>query len=627
MAKDLAYYQAFAREMIERDTELRKLQYQYEAMSQLNYTLPEPLDMLDWVVPYKSSVPYIALKGGTRALSALDERLNIHPITVGKVVRDDQSIAAEQTANWWETVLKWELRRATQRMPNFRPSVIWNSLVYDELVGTVIHLPTQIKAMKSLERDTRRQEAAQRYGDFAIKLYDPKQFHSYYSDYMMEAALLVTVMSAQKIVDFWGPKMAGDLYERIKDDPKHAFRPYLLADMHTLDARCVWVQEGDNEDLIKQNSGDAILDPVDNEYPYLPWAHQVGGTNTESKVEHRRKPLLYPVVMAEQWFIANVMGTLGVSQAVAESNAPLHEIHGAGGHNVRIDHGEPGGVIYTQQHQAYQRLQRGDIDPAIQGFLDKFEADMNRATLPAVLVTSEAMPGESYSGYNLRVQTAIGALIPFKTTSERFYDDIFNLFLLHTHYSGESLKGYAQNEEGEYKKYQIDSEDIDPNVIMLETELSPDVPVDRVQKINSAIAMSERLNYSPIKILEYLGDPDPYGSLQEWISWQFVNAKVAGRVQKIQMESSGEIEQMAMQLAEQMAQQAQPQAGANGAGNQMALPGFGGENMGMAPNNPAMGGEAPIMGMGDEATFEGATGETRGLGGGAEAQMEGEIQL
>lgn len=626
MAKDLQYHQDFAREMIERDIQLRELQYSYEAVSQLNYTLPEPLDAMQWVVPYKSAVPYIALKGGTRALSALDERLNIHPITVQKIAGDDDSIIAEQTANQWETVLKWELRRATLRAPNFRPSTIWNSLVYDEIASTIIHLPTQIKGLKALERDTTRQEAARMYGNFAVKQHDPKQVHTYYSDYMLEAFLLVTVMEAQKIVDFWGPKLAGDIAYRVEQDPKHAFRKYCLADLQTLDYRNVWATEGDDETLIKSGAGDPILEMYENDNKFIPVAHVVGGTNTEVKEEHRRKPLLYPVVMAEQWFIANVMGTLGISQAISEANAPLHEIHGSGGHNVRIDHTEPGGIIHTQQHQTYNRLQRGDIDPAIQGFLERFEADMNRATLPAVLVTSESMPGESYSGYNLRVQTAIGALIPYKTLAERHYDQVFRGMLLLTHYSGESLTAYTKNKDtGEYQKYIIDSEDIDPYVIMMETELSPDVPVDRVQKINSAIAMSERLNYSPIKILEYLGEPDPYGALQDWISWQFVNAKVAGRIQKIAMETSGEIEQMAMEMAAQMAQQA---GGGGGAGapppGQPMLPGFGGAKMGMTPNNPAMGGMAPVEEMGEGATFEGVTGETRGFGGG---QQEGEIQL
>ena len=54
----------------------------------------------------------------------------------------------------------------------------------------------------------------------------------------------------------------------------------------------------------------------------------------------------------------------------------------------------------------------------------------------------------------------------------------------------------------------------------------------------------------------------------------------------------------------------------NGRGNGRQMSLFGGERAGMDRNNPAMGGEAPIREMGDEATFEGVTGESRGMGGG-----------
>lgn len=225
------------------------------------------------------------------------------------------------------------------------------------------------------------------------------------------------------------------------------------------------------------------------------------------------------------------------------------------------------------------------------------------------------------------MQTAIGALIPYKSNAEVFHDDFFKLMLLHTHYSGEDLIGYGKKGNEKLERYIIKSEHIDPNILVLNTELSPDVPVDRVQKINSAISMAERLNYSPIKILEYLGEPDPYGALQEWISWQFVNAKVQGRVQKIAITESGELQQMAAQMAQQMAAEAAKQTGggggAGGGGGNGQMEMFGGENAGLESNNPAMGGDPEIMNSGPgENTFEGVTGETRGMGGG-----EGEMQI
>ena len=155
MAQKLEYYQDLVRDLVTRDKDLRALQYKYEAISQLNYTLPEPLDSLEYVIPFRSAVPFSALKGGTRALSGLEIRPNIHPITVYKV---DSDQTAEQVASNCETVLKWELGRAMRRQPNFQRTVIWNALVYDEIHGQVIHIPTQIKSLEAIGAPPRRSE-------------------------------------------------------------------------------------------------------------------------------------------------------------------------------------------------------------------------------------------------------------------------------------------------------------------------------------------------------------------------------------------------------------------------------------------------------------------------------------
>lgn len=605
MPEKIAHYQEIARDFIERDRPLRDLQFEFEEISQLRMSLPAPLDTLDYIIPFNSTLPYDSLRGGQRALSSLDPRRTIHPITVHKAVESSENgLKAAQVANHWETTLKWVVGKAMRRTANFMPSVIWNALVYDELVAQVIHLPTQIKSLKAFGGDSTRQEAALRYGDFAIRLADPKTVHTRYSKYMLEEVISVNKMTAQQIVDFWGKKAAKNIWKRIKDDVGHASRPYILADYTSLTDRAVWAHEGEDEDVVRAGEGDVLLEPSENPYPFMPWIAKVGGTSTESDIEHRRKPLLYPIARAKSWYLTNIVGTLGLSQGVTEANAPIHWLSGTGTEDIVIDHREPGGVVYTMAHQKYQQLLRQNIDPGLRELKAQYEADMNRATLPSVLVSAEAMPGESFSGFNLRVQTAIGALIPFKALAEEMLAEVDRNVLLYSHYSGMDLKGY-DNAAGEYT---IKSSDIDPNVLELSLELSPDVPVDRVQKINAAIGMAERLGYSPIRVLEFLGETDPYGALQEAILWKMINAKVEGRVQRIMAEESGELQQMAMQIAQGMAAEAQAAQGQRVAGGELA---------GMTPSNPAMGGEAPIVGMGEQATFEGATGETRGFGGAA----------
>lgn len=613
MPQKLEFYQEVAQQLHDDNASLRAAQYEYEKVSQLDYTLPEPLDMLKWVVPYRSTLPYDSLRGGTKALTNLTIRPKIHPITVHKAIKDDATMGAQAMANMWETVLAWEFGRATRRTANFNPSVIWNALVYDELAAQVIHLPTQINALKAFGLDTKRQEAAMRYGNYAIKLADVKGISARYSDYMLEEVLQTTQMTAQQIVDFFGAQTAKAVYRRIQEDVKHASRPYLVADYYSLDTHAIWVSEGEGISRERLNKGDELF-IMENPDPFVPWAIKIGGTVTERDPAHQRKPLLYPVVMAEKWLHTNILGTLGLSQGISEANAPLHHVGGTGAQNVLIDHSEPGGVIFTQQHQIYERIRRDNLDPALRELLIRYEAEMTRSTLPSVLMSAEAMPGESYSGFNLRVQTAIGSLMPFKTLAERFHEDIFNLMLLYSHYSGTDIQGYADDSN---QAYIIKSEQIDPNVIEMQVELASDVPVDRVQKIASAVQMAESLNYSPVRVLEYLGETNPQKALEEWIQWKFVEAKVGGRLQAIAAMESGALEQMAQQMAMQMVEQMAKEQEAQAA-QQGAQRGGGGGGQPAGPNqNPAAGGAVPIQSQGGGATYEGATGGTRAGGPGA----------
>lgn len=610
MAQKIEFYQEVAQGLWEGQATLRAAQYEYERVSQLDYTLPEPLDMLKWVVPYRSTLPYDSLRGGTKALTNLAIRPKIHPITVHKAISDDKTMNAQALANTWETVLQWEFGRATRRTANFNPSVIWNALVYDELAAQVIHLPTQIKALKAFGLDTKRQEAALRHGKYAIKLVDVKGLSARYSDYMLEEVLHVTQMTAQQIVDFFGRATAKAVYRRIQEDVTHATRPYLVCDYTSLDAHALWVSEGEGISKERIVQGDELF-TMDNPDPFVPWAIKIGGTVTERDPAHQRKPLLYPVVMAEKWLHTNILGTLGLSQGIAEANSPVHHVGGSGAQNVLIDHSEPGGVIFTQQHQIYEKVRRENLDPALRELLIRYEAEMTRSTLPSVLMSAEAMPGESYSGFNLRVQTAIGSLMPYKTLAERFHEDIFNLMLLYAHYSGEDISGYESDSN---KEWVIRSADIDPNVIEMQVELASDVPVDRVQKIASAVQMAESLNYSPIKVLEYLGETNPHKALEEWIQWKFVEAKVGGRLQAIAAQESGALEKMAQQMAMAMLEQMAAQQETAGGGGGGGAAGGGGETAERPGGRPP--GE-PIRAMGGGATYEGATGGTRAGGAGA----------
>ena len=609
--------------MIERDKNLMLTRKRYEQMARLQYTLPEPLNSFEWVHPIISDSPYSALRGGTRALSNQQEDLNIDPVTVLKALGggDIESREAKRLANTWEKNLGWQMERMQRRNTILRSSIVWSSLLYHEVVGQLIHLPTQFKA-KPL--GSVREAAALRFGDWALRVVDPKTVYVDYTDLMPERVVSVTSKTARELVDYWGDA-AKKIGRKAESDDGSWDDDYLEIDYTDYENRTIWVIEGQNLNDIEDVPGIIIRKPEPwltfkgEPVPFLNWIAVSGGTGIDAAPEHQRRPMLYPVLMAEQWATSNIFGTILMSLATAEAAAPTNVFTGVGAEKVEVDYTQAGGRIdLPTQYLKYERMQRLGLDPALREALAMVEGAIRRSTVAEVLVTGQPMSGEQpFAAYNLQVMQALASLGDFKEVAETFLEDVYRKMLLISHYTGQDIVGYEAG-----KEHTIDSEDIDPDCIYLDVKLRPDVPVDRMQRYTSAVQMAQSLPYSPQRILEQLGETDPEGALRDWKRWRLDLADFEGWLQKIKMTASGEIEQLAAQMAQQMIQQQQqaqaqvpPEGMTPGLGLQTSpAPGAGappGMPVGGQGFNPAEGGAPPAMAA-PTATFEGQTGMTRG---------------
>lgn len=611
--------------MIERDKNLILTRKRYEQMARLQYSLPEPLNSFEWVHPIISSSPYDALRGGTRALSNQQEDVNIDPVTILMALagEDIESKAARRLANEWETILDWQMARMEQRNPSLRSSIVWSSLLYHEVVGQLIHLPTQFKA-KPL--GSIRETAALRYGDWALRIVDPKTVYVDYTDFMPERIASVTTKTARELVDFWGD-LAKKVGRKAESDEGSWDDKYLEIDYCDYDSRSVWAIEGENLNDIEDVPGITIRKPepwlkdakTGKPVPFLNWIAVAGGTGIDAAPEHQRRPMLYPVLMAEQWATTNVFGTILMSLATAEAAAPTSVFSGVGAKDVEIDYTQAGGRIdLPSQFLTYQRVQRLGLDPAIHEALGIIETAMRRSTVAEVLVTGQPMSGEApFAAYNLQVMQALASLGDYKELAETFLEDVYRKMLLISHYTGHDIVGHEKG-----KTFTIDSEKVDPECIYIDVKLQPDVPVDRLQRYTSAVQMAQSLPYAPQRILEQLGETDPEGALRDWKRWRLDLADFEGYLQKVKMTASGEIDQLINQRAQEMVQQmqeeqpqVQPQGMTPGLGLQQSPAPTPGAPPGMPVGgqgfNPAEGGAPPAM-AGPAATFEGQTGMTRG---------------
>ena len=592
-------YRELAASMYERDKGLKQDQAHYRRMSNLEYTLPANLSKLDWIIPCKSTSPNDSCRGVTRALSNLEEALDIDPVTVMKAVEgDDEGLEAIRTANLWEKIMQWELGRSAKRKRNLRSDVIWDATVQDEVAAQLIHLPTEFKLTKP---SPARKRAAMRFGDWAIRLADIEGLYVDYSDYMPERVLCITIRTAQELLNHWGEKRLGELVKRVKKEEAHKQELYVEYDMvdHE-DGRKVWYHVGERPDM--GMDGNYILKPEPwlkdkngEQVPFLPWICVSGG--------EQRRPLLFAVKESGLWETTNILKTIVLSKAVATAAAPEHLFIGPGSEDMAINYTIPGGSISlpTKALHGYEKLPESRLDPQLTEGVDRSEADMARASVSEVLVTAQPISGEqAYASYNLQVQQALASIGNIKELGERFFEQLNETMLLIAHFTGESIESYM----GGSKKYIIDSEDIDPDSIQLHVELKTDVPIDRLARINAASQLAgSDIPYSFKQILKDLGDSDPEGTYREWTKEQFDKADIAGRLEFIQAQQSGKIMELAQQMAQQiheqmMQQQAEAQKAAQEQQNQNpenVLNTRGVDNIEGQGFNPAAGGTPPAM--------------------------------
>lgn len=545
-----------ALKMIKDNKQLRVAQYAYERMSRLQYSLPSPLQEWQWIRPIISTAPYDALSGGKRALVQGDAKLTVYPVSVAK--EDEEivggSMEVKERANRWEKSLEYSVAGAMERIPTSDGDTMWSGLVYDEIVGQLIHIPTQKKLGAF---DEVRFDAAMLYGDWAVKLADVKEVYIEYSEYMPERVLSVKIKTGQELVDFWGDATK-KIEAKIAEDPELAKDEWIEYDYVDYNERMVWAIPGTNEDDVESKDAVVIFGPEPwlkvkgKPVPFLPWVCVIGGTSIDSAPQFRRKPLLYPVYMAEQWATSNILHTLEISQALAEAGTPRDIVTGTGSENIEIKRSGPAARIDLNIGQTYQRIQQLGLDPSLRESIGAIESAMKKATIADVLITAQPVSGEqAYASYQLQVQQAVASLGPYRMLAERFYKQLYRTMLLWTHYTGGDIRAFGDDLEA----FSIDSEEIEPSRIKISVEITPDVPADRVQRITAATNMSERLEYPRRRILEFLGETDPEGAIEEYRQEALERADFEGWLEAVRADTSGELQQFLTQMAEGLHQQ------------------------------------------------------------------------
>lgn len=514
--QDPYYFQTIAQEMIAADRERDQMLRAMDDMWQARWALPPTVAGLKWIHKVVSSDPHDAIRAGTRVLSSVAPRLTVHPVGAG----DSGRSRAEQI----ERALAWNFRNASRRrQASVLRDVVLSALLYDEVVAQVIYLPQQIEAMKQFKVEGLRLNVAKRFGPFAIIVRNPQQVHVRYSDWMPEAVLMKKVMTVQQAADFWGMKAdelastsgkrARGLLRRTRKAaaPRNGQKEFSFCtvyDYMDLEQRAVWA--------IPQVDGAALADPAGSEevgaveilreehgLGFLPWAAKVGGT-TLAEGGSQRIPLLYSIWAAGQWDTQNIVETLMTSEVIAYAAAPRMKVEGPSD-SVEVDYGEPGRVVHVPPGHTLDAMNPPALDESLAAIAQRVSERIGKSTVPRVLQTGDFPAATAFATLNLATQSGIKALAPYKELAEDALAEVFTLMLNWLQHSGLPLEA-VDGRRGRGEPIRVDAKELADLVV--DVELTADVPTDRMMRINAASMAVRDLGYSRERALEQIGETD-----------------------------------------------------------------------------------------------------------------------
>jgi len=592
--KDFSYYRSLAQIMLDNDQERNEKMLDYDDMYHVKFDLPEEVNDIPWMRAVPDTGAADSIDAGIRVLSATKPKITMTPLAPNEATRRE--------ANDRERNLSWQLSALNRRRSrSVQADMAESALRYAAVAAVVIDLDWQIKRAKERGRDTSSMEMARRYSRFVVNVYNPKNVHVRRSIYGNEAVLLATKRKAIDVVAEWS-HMAEDLQGLVDNDDSVTY--YYMMDLKNT---VVWCEPEINTGEDVQGQGFYVIEePRAHDLPFLPWVAMMGGSNLEDEEEKKYRPTLYALGASKNWDTHNLIRSINVSERIALAASPRYKEEGPGQGITEMDFTDPARIAKVTTGNTLDSLPTPAPDLALSDLDDRLATEAERSTVSRILQGGSLPSGTAFATLNLQTQTALGALKPPQELTEKSLAEMFTIMLLWVWHTKNNLHAYGtlkRNDAG--TEYIIKADELEPDAMYLEVEISTDQPTDRIQRANTA-ALATQFGYSKVSALEDMGVTDPEAELDRWYDERLFENEFNLLLQRRQQEVMLELQQMQQQLqamqaqvmqqqqAQQEAQQAALQASAGGA------------------FNPAEGGITPNMAQPGMMEYESATGNSRG---------------
>jgi hypothetical protein len=593
-----------ARQIETDDHELVTMYESIEKMVQSDWELsPEVQEQASWARPVPSTDPSDAVRAGTNIMSGREPTIHFLPMA--------PNTESKKFANDMERVLKTWYNQASRRRPTpLTADICYSAFTYGAVCAQVIYLPYQMRIAKksNIGGSLQKWKMASQYGPYVVNLYNPKQVHARHSDLMLEKVVAVKVQSIDDIISYWGDgiKELNELAARLGKSPKE--RRMTLYDSTTYDEKCVFATLEAGGDPIE-----IYLEEM--ELPFFPWVCRFGGTTLEVDPEKRVKPLLGSIYKTGLWDTLNVARSLAISDMIVRAGQPRSMSEGPDPDSIEKEYVDPGGSVRVPAGHKYTPLPSEPIDVGMLTVVDGLDNDVIKTTIPRMMQDPNQPANIQFATLNSSIQMGLTVIRPFSLTAEQSIADIMTLMTRWFVHNGrsETLIGTTKRDLGE--QHVVDPKTIDIKNMLITVELNPDVPTDKLQRINGAATANQQLDYPKEEGLNDIGVEDPQYAMETTAKERLFSAQVEAQIAQINAEVTISIQEM-QAMSQMRLQQAMAgaQGGAPGGGT-----GGGGAPVGSGEQPQDMNLAAPTNGampaqMNDPAgmTREAVTGQTQG---------------
>jgi len=560
--QNIDYYKGLWAEMIKNDKDKIDHLKEIDKVIEFGLELPQKLRDMKHMRNIQSTLPTEIIVVGRKTLCTIGPKVFIQPLNP-----NDGTI---KIANEKEQNILWQFKQMEKRSKHgMIGDIVESALKYDSVATFTVPVSWQIGGQEGAL--TPRYKAAMNQGGFMSIVENPKNIFSRFSPLGLDMVLNAKVMLAREAVNYYGDKVKS-LAEAIKKEEDELY--VTVYDFWSYDDRVLWVSKPKKNAEIAEPSEGWILFKEDMPLPFMPWTIVEGGSSLASTADHRIRPLLGPIVHANQLELMLIVQSMAFSEATGYAAAPRAKITSHDGESIKINYGDIQQEVVLKPGELYELIPPPAIDGNLLVIFDRIEASFNRLAGLKALANLDTPSGTAFATVNAQIKAATSALAPSKLLSERALSGIAENILRWTAHTGDDLIGFGTRDGSMGTELITKPDLIDEKEIYVDVTLSHHIPTDELQQINAVTILMKEVGISFVDAAKRLDIPNPEELQDRKRQEMLDDTQYAIAMKKMQAEADLEIREQQLRLemsiqqeiqAEQMqmAQQMQQGGGEN----------------------------------------------------------------